>query len=469
MKIIGVSGIISIVGNYGSNPGTAPTFSAAPVVSGATTPGATLARTLGTATSSITGAWFKNGSTTGVTTSTYSSTVDGDDMFWRSSATNAYGTTTSDSNTVSVIASAPSEGQSIDITGIDQSLLEDGFRLESSTTSDSGPWDEVDTFASLTGTGDPIEQTVGGFSDNTKYWLRLVAENGDGENATEAFEITTRPIEAPSGLTATMVDDTSILYEWTEPDDLPLGGYFIEHRTSGAWEPLINLAVGATSYTATSLQPETTYTARVHSTNSGSSFPSVLTSNEANATTDAAPPVIGDTFDGTGALSANWTILAGTDMVRDAGEVICPGTTDVNYVVWNDDVLNPDQWVQFTIRNDEGDSQIYFGLWGRLADDEVTGYYYNFNTNNSAYLNRVNNGTETLIAGPEAHAWDAGDICRVEFEDVGADVQIRIYKNTVLVDTFLDTGSVIASGNAGIGMLSFATTIRCDDFLCGNL
>lgn len=83
-----------------------PIFSIIPQVSGSSLSGGILTRIAGTANGTITGEWWKNGSATGIATSAYSSTVEGDLVFWKSTAINDAGTGTRSSNMVAVTAVA---------------------------------------------------------------------------------------------------------------------------------------------------------------------------------------------------------------------------------------------------------------------------------------------------------------------------------------------------------------------------
>ncbi len=84
----------------------APVFTTAPTVTGPDTPGATLTRTLGACShgGALGGQWVKNTTPTGSSAATYSSTVDGDVVFWAGTATNAAGSDAEDSNTITVAA-----------------------------------------------------------------------------------------------------------------------------------------------------------------------------------------------------------------------------------------------------------------------------------------------------------------------------------------------------------------------------
>jgi hypothetical protein len=95
-------------GCTGSSISAAPSFTAAPVVTGSTDAGATLTRTTGSTAwgETLGGQWYKNGVATGSTGATYSATSGGDQVFWRSTATNVDGTTTADSNIMTVSAAA---------------------------------------------------------------------------------------------------------------------------------------------------------------------------------------------------------------------------------------------------------------------------------------------------------------------------------------------------------------------------
>ncbi|MGQ9799814.1 MAG: fibronectin type III domain-containing protein, partial [Ignavibacterium sp.] len=124
-------------------------------------------------------------------------------------------------------------------------------------------------------------------NENTKYYYRVKAKNSFGDSGySNEINITTPPCgtvpNAPSNLTLTVVSSSQINLSWNDNSDNE-NGFRIERKIEGgSYSQIIELGANVTSYSDTSLLPNTKYHYRVRSFNSygNSSY-----SNEASATT----------------------------------------------------------------------------------------------------------------------------------------------------------------------------------------
>ena len=182
----------------------------------------------------------------------------------------------------------------VDLAWTDNSNNETGFRIERCTGSTlacaGGPFGTVGT----------VGANVTTFSDttvapSTTYTYRVWSFNGAGDSPTSSnlAEATTpappSPPAAPSTLTATPVSSSQINLSWMDNSNNE-DGFKIE-RCIGAgcsnFSPLAQVAANVTTYSDTGLSPSTTYRYRVYAFNDGGNSGY---SNEAEATTFAAPP-----------------------------------------------------------------------------------------------------------------------------------------------------------------------------------
>ncbi|MEO6332096.1 MAG: S8 family serine peptidase [Gemmatimonadaceae bacterium] len=128
------------------------------------------------------------------------------------------------------------------------------------------------------------------------------------------------PPAAPSGLTATAVDQQRIDLAWTD-NSSDESGFELQRSTDAfATVTVINLGANVTSYSNTGLAASTTYSYRVLAKNAGGSSGF---SNTANATTSAAPPdappVARYTWDCTSARNGRTCAFNATSSTDDNG------------------------------------------------------------------------------------------------------------------------------------------------------
>ena len=167
----------------------------------------------------------------------------------------------------------------IDLTWADQAANESGYQLERSDA--GGPFAEIAL----------LPADVIAFSDirltpATTYTYRVRAYNAGGTSSyADPTGATTRPNPpaAPTGLTATPASPTRVDLTWTDHANNETG-FEIERApgAAGSWSVQAGVAASATSYSDTSVAPETTYRYRLRALNTGgySDY-----SNESSATT----------------------------------------------------------------------------------------------------------------------------------------------------------------------------------------
>ena len=207
----------------------------------------------------------------------------------------------------SVSWSAPSDDGGETITGYDLQYRETG-------TSD---WSQVDD---ETGTS----YTITGLSAGTEYEVQVRATNslGDSDWSTSGTAKTTSTAPDTPTLTVTVRSATSLLANWTEPDDNgePITGYDLQYRTTATSTPTWSQVDDQTdtSYTIAGLSLETEYEVQVRATNSvGDSGWSSSGTATTTSTVPYAPSAPTVTVLSATSLSVSWS--APSD---DGGETI---------------------------------------------------------------------------------------------------------------------------------------------------
>ena len=136
----------------------------------------------------------------------------------------------------------PTSSSTVQVMWVDNSTNEEGFRVERSA-SGSGPWAAAGTTsANVTSFDD------GGRASEQQVCYRLVAFRRNNESSPSNSDCTTPPA-APTGLTATRVDQQTVDLAWTDNSSAE-DGYELQRSTAegGPYNVVANLAAGAVSY-----------------------------------------------------------------------------------------------------------------------------------------------------------------------------------------------------------------------------
>ncbi|MBN1919602.1 MAG: fibronectin type III domain-containing protein [Anaerolineae bacterium] len=189
----------------------------------------------------------------------------------------------------SLSATAASTTQ-INLTWVDASNNESGFKIERSANGTSG-WAQIGTVGANVTTYNSTGLTCG-----TPYYYRVRSYNTAGNSAySNTANATTSACPpaipaAPTNLSATAASAMQINLTWTDASNNETG-FKIERSANGAngWVEIATVGANVTVYSNTELTCGTPYYYRVRSYNTAGNS---AYSNMANATTSACPPTI---------------------------------------------------------------------------------------------------------------------------------------------------------------------------------
>jgi hypothetical protein len=192
----------------GAIAGLAPTNDVAPSISGSTGLGDTLTRTEGTwsgvPTPSLTGQWRRNGAAIpGETGATYTIVAadSGADIDYLETATNAEGSTSADSNDITVQTfTAPVNTVAPSITGNDPATIDDVLtRVEGTWSGNPTPTLAGEWYRNNVATGETgSTYTVTAADDNSFIFYRETATNAIGSASEDSAAVTVEDFTAPS-------------------------------------------------------------------------------------------------------------------------------------------------------------------------------------------------------------------------------------------------------------------------------
>jgi len=173
----------------------------------------------------------------------------------------------------------------IDLSWSDNSSNESGFEIERSHTSSSDNFAWIHTTAAGT-----TSYTDNGLDNETEYFYRIRAINATGPSLYTSVESATTlpaPPAAPTGLSATAIDENTIDLTWTDTNNE--NSYTIERSlTSGTgFTTVTSISANTTYYRDGSVDEGTRYYYRIYATNPGGDSDY---SSEASATTNLAAP-----------------------------------------------------------------------------------------------------------------------------------------------------------------------------------
>jgi hypothetical protein len=221
-----------------------------------------------------------------------SALLDGTKYYYKVCATNVAGDSPF-SNEVSGItllktptglsATAVSSSQ-ISLTWTDNSLTEDGYKIEQS------PVDNLHYTQIATVGPNQTSYNATGLSAGTKYYYRVRAYNAIATSAysseKNATTLANIPV-APSGLTITTLLSNKIIIAWTDNSNNETGFKVQRKGATGGYTDITTTGANATTYSNSGLTDGTLYYYRVCATNSAgdSAF-----SNEVSSTTPLSKP-----------------------------------------------------------------------------------------------------------------------------------------------------------------------------------
>ncbi|MBI3982879.1 MAG: fibronectin type III domain-containing protein [Gemmatimonadetes bacterium] len=160
------------------------------------------------------------------------------------------------------VNATPRYGYQIDVTWIDNSTDETGFRVERAASS-SGPWTALATkSANVASHTDYVSQ-------EQQFCYRVVAFNSFGESAASDADCTALPA-APTNLAAA-VSGGAVDLSWTD-NSVVEDGFQVERAGSGsgwAWSVIATLPANATGYHDAGVTPDNTYWYVVRATKDG--------------------------------------------------------------------------------------------------------------------------------------------------------------------------------------------------------
>lgn len=246
----------------------------------------------------------------------------------------------------------------VQITWTDNSMNEDGFRVERSA-SDAGPWTTLVT----TTAGITSAQDGSGIPNQERVCYRVIAFNQYGDGPASNTSCTAFPA-APTNLVAKSADAQTIDLTWTDNSAFE-DGYEVQRCCQTGWIVVANLPANTTSYRDGGLTANTTYYYQVRAKKDQGFSAS---SNYASAITAATPPSPPSAYAypaSSTIISAYWidnSGLAETFRVErslDGGATwmafgsLVPGQTSLN-----DDGRVPEQTVCYRVyaANDRGES-----------------------------------------------------------------------------------------------------------------
>ncbi|MDZ7303603.1 MAG: fibronectin type III domain-containing protein [candidate division KSB1 bacterium] len=212
----------------------------------------------------------------------------------------------------------------IDLTWVDNSTIETGFKIELGTNNAVGPYTQVATVGA-----NVVNYSSTLLTPNTKYYFRVRAYSSTlGNSAYSNVDSATTlpdPPTAPSNLTATAASNTQINLKWKDNSNNETG-FKIERKLSSevTYTEIGTANANDTTYSDNGLTANTAYSYRVRAYNTGgnSSY-----SNVASATTLPNPPAAPSNLTAN-AVSNSQINLAWTDASTDElGFIIERGTT----------------------------------------------------------------------------------------------------------------------------------------------
>jgi titin len=239
-----------------------------------------------------------------------SALLDGTQYYYKVCATNSAGDSpfSNEVNGITtmrvptgLVATAVSSSQ-INLTWIDNSLAESGYKIEQSAVDNQHYSQIAVTVPNAT------SYSAIGLSAGTKYYYRIRAYNAIATSAysseKNATTLSSIPV-APSGLTITTLQPNRIIIGWTDNSNNETGFKIQRKGATGAYADLTTTGANATQYTDTTVPDGTLYYYRVCATNTAGDS---AYSNEVNGITPLWDPTsLSATAVSSSQINLTWT------------------------------------------------------------------------------------------------------------------------------------------------------------------
>jgi hypothetical protein len=200
----------------------------------------------------------------------------GTSYFYRVAATNASGTSVysiwATGKTLGTALLAPTNltatpfsSSQMNLTWIDNSLDETGFRIERAKDGNFS----VELAVFQVGAGVTSFNNTG-LTPDTTYYYRVFAFNVNGSSSpsnTASATTLPAPPAAPTSLIVKSAAQTTVTLNWRDNSNNELGFYIERKNGSGVWIRVATLGPGVTAYTDTGLARRTSYSYRVQAYN----------------------------------------------------------------------------------------------------------------------------------------------------------------------------------------------------------
>jgi fibronectin type 3 domain-containing protein len=175
----------------------------------------------------------------------------------------------------------PAYSSTLEISWVDNSTNEKGFRIERSIDGGSS-W----TAESITGQPNATSHQSYGAATEQQACYRVIAFNDQGDSPPSNTACTTPPAE-PTALTASGVDQQTIALRWSDNSAVEDGYALSRHANDGVPSIVIDLPANSTSYRDSGVRSNTTYWYLVHAKKDGGFSGH---SNVASAAAASMPP-----------------------------------------------------------------------------------------------------------------------------------------------------------------------------------
>jgi subtilisin family serine protease len=187
------------------------------------------------------------------------------------------------------LSASASSATQVALTWTDNATGEDGYKVEKRIG--GGSFSQITTLAA-----NSTAFTDSSAADGTTSAYRVRAFNSlpnppgsasiEGNSSYSNEASVTTPLNPPTGLSTTSVSSTSLTLVWTDNSQSEQGYRIEERAPGGSFVQIAEIGTNSTTFTATGLNPSTTYSFRVRAFNAAAGNSQY--SNEASATTQSS-------------------------------------------------------------------------------------------------------------------------------------------------------------------------------------